>query len=202
MKKLTTSILAFIGFFICFGQEPKSASEISNLSDPYKRTYFDGVSNKIDSLSGVKTFDVSGYIYLPNLPASSPVFKMIDYIKQQVSVLDSGDLRRGHKFNVYPIKFSDSIAFRNKYYFKDGQILKIENVISIPHLKNKALIYYSDGQPFKIFWAFTKSPYLVIYVFYYFDGKNISDYLLENFKTFSPFEYQRAVDLVQGFGKK
>jgi hypothetical protein len=85
---------------------------------------------------------------------------------------------------------------------KDGQILKIENVISIPHLKNKALIYYSNGQPFKIFWAFTKSPYLVIFVFYYFDGKNISDYLWENFKTFSPFEYQRAVDLIGDFQKK
>jgi len=201
MKKLTTSILVLFGFFICFGQDSKPASEISNLSDPGKRKYFDGVSNNIDTISGLRTFEQSGYIYVQSLPTTSPVSKMIEYIKYQVSMLDSSDLSRGHGFYVYPIKFSDSIFFRNKYFCKDGQVLKIENVFSIPHMNIKALIYYSNGQPFKIFWAFTKNPYLVFFIFYYFDGKNISDYARENFKTFSPFEYQRAVDLFKDFKK-
>jgi len=202
MKRLTTSLFAFFGFCICFGQDSKSGSELTGLTDSYKRKYFDGVSNKIDTLSGLRTFEVSGYIHLQNLPAMSPVSKMMEYIKYQIAILDSADLSRGHNFYIYPIKFSDSIFFRNKYFYKEGQVLKIENVISIPHLNIKALIYYSDGEPFKIFWAFTKNPYLMFFVFYYFDGKNISDYVWENFKTFSPFEYQRAVDLFKDFKKK
>jgi hypothetical protein len=202
MEKLTTSIIAFFGFFTCCCQNLKPASELSDLSDSHKRKYFDGLSNKIDTLSELTTFEESGYIRLRNLPATSPVFKMIEYIKYQVSVLDSGDLKRGHTFYVYPIKFSDSIFFRNKYFCKEGQILKIENVISIPHLRNSATIYYSDGEPFKIFWAFTKNPYLLIFAFYYFEGKNISDYVWQNFKIFSPFEYQRAVDLSKDFKKR
>jgi len=146
-------------------------------------------------------FEVSGYIRPQSLPATSPVFQMIEYIKYQVSVLDSSDLQRGHSYYVYPLKFSDSIFFRNKYFTKGGQILKIENTISIPHLNNKAIIYYSNGVPFKIFWAFTKNPYLSIFAFYYFDGKNISDYRWEHFQTFSSFEYQRAVDLFKDFKK-
>jgi len=202
MGKLLTSIFAFFSFFICFGQDLKSGSDISNLSDPHKRIYFDEASNKIDSLSGLRTFQTSGYIHLQNLPATSPVFKMIEYIKHQILILDSADLKKGHSFYVYPIKFSDSIFFRNTYFYKDGRILKIENVMSVPHLTNKALIYYSNGEPFKIFWAVTKNPYLVFFVFYYFDGKNISSSVWEAFKAFSPFEYQRAVDLIEGFKKQ
>jgi hypothetical protein len=202
MKKLTTVIFVFFGFFTCFCQESKSTPEgLSNLSDSYKRKYFDGASNKIDSLSGLTMFEVSGYIRPQNLPATSPVFQMIEYIKYQVSVLDSSDLRKGRTYYIYPLKFSDSIFFRNKYFTKGGQILKIENTISIPHLNNKAIIYYSNGEPFKIFWAFTKNPYLSLFAFYYFDGKNISDYRWEHFKTFSSFEYQRAVDLFKDFKK-
>ena len=201
MKGLTTAIFVFFSFFVCSGQDSGATSDLSNLSDAYKRKYFDGVCNKIDTLSGLRTFEISGYIQLHNLPATSPVFKMIDYIQYQVSALDSVDLSRGHTFYVYPIKFSDSVFFSNKYFFKDGQIVKIENIISIPHLNNKAIIYYSNGEPFKIFWAFTKNPYLLLFAFYYFDGKNISDYVWENFKTFSPFEYQRAVDLFKDFKK-
>jgi hypothetical protein len=199
VKKPATSIFAFFAFLVCLGQDVKSTSELSTLSDSYKRKYFDGASNTIDTLSGVRTFEESGYIHLQNLPNTSPVSKMMEYIKYQISLMDSSDLSRGHTFYVYPIKYSDSVFFRNKYYVKEGQILKIENVISIPHLNIKSLIYYSDGQPFKIFWAFTKNPYLMFFVFYYFDGKNISDYVVENLKTFSPFEYQRAVDLIKDF---
>src|SRR5689334_15230620 len=202
MKRLAIATICFFCFFISFGQDLTATSDISTLSDSYKRKYFDGVCNKIDTLSGLRTFEMSGYIRLHNLPESSPVFKMIDYIKSQVSVLDSVDLSKGHTFYVYPIKFSDSIFFRNKYFVKDGQILKIENVISIPHLNNKAIIYYSNGEPFKIFWAFTKNPYLLMFAFYYFDGKNISDYVWDNFRIFSPFEYQRAVDLAKDFKKE
>jgi len=198
MKKLTIAIFVCFGFFICFGQDPKS-SELGNLSDPYKRKYFDEVSNKIDTLSGVRTFEESGFIRLQNLSITSPVSKMMEYVKYEVSILDSSDLSKGHTFYVYPIKYSDSIFFRNKYFVKEGKILKIENVIYIPHLNIKALIYYSNDQPFKIFWAFAKNPYLMFFVFYYFDGQNISDYVRENFKTFSRFEYQRAVDLFKDF---
>jgi len=201
MKRLATAIFALFVFFACFGQDLTSTADLSSLSDSYKRKYFDGVCNKIDTLSGLRTFEMTGYIRLHNLPSTSPVFKMIDYIQSQVSVLDSVDLSKGHTFYVYPIRFSDSVFFRNKYFVKDGQILKIENVISIPHLNNKAIIYYSNGEPFKIFWAFTKNPYLLLFAFYYFDGKNISDYVWENFKIFSPFEYQRAVDLIKDFKK-
>ncbi len=202
MKKLATSLFLFFGFFICFGQESKSASELSNLSDSYKRKYFDGVSDEIDTLSGLKTVEVSGYIHLKNLPPTSPVFKMIEYIQYQISALDSADLSKGRTFYIYPIKFSDSIFYRNKYFYKEGQVLKIENVIFIPHLNIKALIYYSNGKPFKIFWAFAKNPYLMFLLFYYFNGKNISDYLWEHFITFSPWEYQRAVDLFEEFKKQ
>src|SRR4030095_6452490 len=124
MKKPTTSIIASLGFFICFGQDPKAPSDLTNLSDSDKRKYFDGASNKIDTLSGLTVFEASGYIRPQNLPATSPVFQMIEYIKYQVSVLDSSDLRRGHTFYIYPLKFSDSIFFRNKYFSKGGQILK------------------------------------------------------------------------------
>jgi len=202
MKRLTIAIFGFFCFFTCPGQDSKSISELGNLSDSYKRKYFDGVCDKIDTLSGLRTFEISGYIRLHNLPVTSPVVKMIDYIKNQISTLDSVDSSRGHTFYVYPIKFSDSIFFRNKYFSKDGQIVKIENVISVPHLNNKAIIYYSNGEPFKIFWAFTKNPYLLLFAFYYFDGKNISDYVWENFKIFSPFEYQRAVDLFKDFKRE
>ena len=202
MKHLAIAIFGFFGFIIGFGQDSKPTSDLSNLSDPYKRRYFDGVCNEIDTLSGLRTFEISGYIRTQNLPAASPVFKMIEYIKDQVSSLDSADLSKGRTFYVYPLKFSDSIFFRNKYFCKDGQILKIENVISIPHLNNKAIIYYANGEPFKIFWAFTKNPYLLMFAFYYFDGKNISDYVWDNFKIFSPFEYQRAVDLFKDFKKE
>src|SRR5262245_47145981 len=109
MKRLATAIFSLIGFFICFGQDSKSASELNSLSDSYKRKYFDAVSNEIDTLSGLRTFQVSGYILLRNLPATSPVFKMVDYIKGQVSVLDSADSSKGHKYYIYPLNFSDTI---------------------------------------------------------------------------------------------
>ncbi|HEY2722777.1 MAG TPA: hypothetical protein VGI82_13680 [Chitinophagaceae bacterium] len=200
MKELTACLLAFFGFFICSGQDSKSPSDLT--SDSYKRVYFDQASNKIDTLSGLKILEDSGYIRPQNLPDTSAVLKLIDYFKFRISKLDSADLKRGHSFNVFPVKFSDSIFFKNTYYYKEGQILKIENVISVPNFTNKALIYYSNGEPFKIFWAFTKSPYLVLFVFYYFDGKNISDNDREDFKAFSPFEYRRAIDLSEGFKKQ
>ena len=201
VKRLATSIFAFFGLLVCFGQDLKSTPDLSDLSDPYKRKYFDGVSDKIDTLSGLRTFEETGFIRLQNLPNTSPVSKMMEYVRYEVSLLDSSDLSKGHTFYVYPIKYSDSIFFRNKYFVKEGKILKIENVLYIPHLNIKALIYYSNDQPFKIYWAFAKNPYLMFFVFYYFDGKNISDYVRENFKTFSRFEYLRAVDLFNDFKK-
>lgn len=122
MKKLTTVIFLFFGFFTSFCQESKSGpEELNNLSDSYKRKYFDGASNKIDSLAGLTMFEVSGYIRPQTLPATSPIFQMIEYIKYQVSVLDSSDLSKGHTYYIYPLKFSDSIFFRNKYFTKGAR---------------------------------------------------------------------------------
>jgi hypothetical protein len=97
---------------------------------------------------------------------------------------------------------TDSIYFKNTYFYKEREVLKITNIISVPHLNNEASIYYHKSKPFKSFWAFTKDPYLQVFPFYYFKGKNINDDIWEDFKTYSPYEYERAINLVNDFKTK
>jgi hypothetical protein len=193
-------------FSIClinsYAQSFKSDKELRRLNNTYKANYFDELSRDIDTLSYLKSFVDSGYIFPNKIPPTSPIHKMLEYFKRDIATLDSFAFSKGDTSDIYVINLSDSIFFKNVYYSKAGKILKIENTFSVQYFKNEASIYFKDDKPYKVFWVNTKEPYMGVEMFYYFKGKNISNNSWEDFKAYSSFEYQRAINLLEDYKKQ
>ena len=202
MGKILLCAFSIISFLHCSGQAFKDNSELRKLTNTYKVIYFDEISDTIDQLTEDTTFIDSGYLNIRGLSQNSPIRQMLEYFKIQIYEMDSADLSKRDSGNLYSIDFTDSLFYRNSFYFKNGKILKLVNFISVPHFNNEASIYYLNDKPYKSFWVFTKYPYLEVCSFYFFNKKCISDDSWEGFKAYAPFEYLRAIDLLKEFKRK